>query len=408
MPSKILYLHHGGSVGGAPLSLLFLLQQLDRTRYQPTVLFTRPGPVIDRYRAAGIDVHIEPGITDFSHTELVWYGRELWWQFPGHLLQLLPSIAAMRRQINALRPDLIHLNTSALVAGAIAARQAGIPMVWHIREPLAAGYFGWRRAWLRQQIAQAQRIIAISHFDAQQLVPTGQPLLPQTRVIYNFVDFAQFNRTLNGATVRQKLGIAPERPIILMLGGSSLPKGTLPLVQAAPELHRHFPQALILIAGRKPHVGASQPLNAALRVLSGVDAYDRSVLQAASQPIAAGYLRFLGVRSDVPELLAAADVLVFPAVVPHFARPIIEASAMGKPVVASDLGGAQELVKVGETGLLVPPNDPPALTHALLQLLRDHPAAAQMGENGYHLAQAQFNAQYNAERTFAVYQELGF
>jgi glycosyltransferase involved in cell wall biosynthesis len=111
-------------------------------------------------------------------------------------------------------------------------------------------------------------------------------------------------------------------------------------------------------------------------------------------------------RTDVPQLLAACDVLVFPSVEPHFARPIIEAGAMGKPVVASRLGGPLELVAEGETGLLVPREDPQALAEALIEVLRDPERAAALGEAGYQQAREHFNADKNAQATFALYDQL--
>jgi glycosyltransferase involved in cell wall biosynthesis len=112
------------------------------------------------------------------------------------------------------------------------------------------------------------------------------------------------------------------------------------------------------------------------------------------------------VRRDIPALLAASACLVFPSSVPHFARPVIEAAAMGVPSVASDLGGPRELIVDGETGLLVPPNDPATLAEAVTGLLRDPARAAALGEAAYQRALRLFDAQANAAATFAVYDDL--
>lgn len=117
-------------------------------------------------------------------------------------------------------------------------------------------------------------------------------------------------------------------------------------------------------------------------------------------------IRFLGVRNDIPALLAAADVLCFPSTVPHFARPVIEASAMRVPVVASDLGGPQELVLNGETGILVPANDTDALATALLRLIGDPEYRKRLGEAGRRFAKQEFDADTNTSRIIALYDEL--
>jgi glycosyltransferase involved in cell wall biosynthesis len=186
----------------------------------------------------------------------------------------------------------------------------------------------------------------------------------------------------------------------------SRPKGTLPFVRALPLVRRAVPNAQFLIAGPKPRVGASQPVRSLAKFVLAADAYDRAVMREASEGLAGGYLRFLGMRTDIPRLLAACDVLAFPSVEPHFARPIIEAGAMAKPVVASRLGGPLELVDEGRTGLLVPPDDPPALAEALIDLLHDPERAAALGEAGHHQARERFNADHNARATFALYDEL--
>ncbi len=399
---RILYIHHGGALGGAPLSLLLLLQQLDRSRYEPIVLCLAGGPVVERFRAAGVETHVATDISDFSQTELVWYGNTLWWQLPGKALRFLPSVAAARRHLRHFQPDLVHLNSSTLAAAAQAAYQVGTPIVWHIREPLARGYFGLRRSWLRRRISRhATRVVAISEYDAAQLLPSNH-----IRVIHNFVDFVAFDRSIDSAVARASLNLTPAQHVVTMLGGCSVPKGTLNFVRALPLVRENFPTASFLVAGPNPGVGSSQPLAALLKRLFRSDVYNRAVLSAAGPVIASGALRFLGVRDDVPLLLAASNLLVFPSVVPHFARPVIEAGAMAKPVVASDLGCLRELVRHEENGLLIPPNDPQMLADAIIAILSDPERAEAMGEGGYRRARELFDAGKNAARTFAIYQEL--
>ena len=114
----------------------------------------------------------------------------------------------------------------------------------------------------------------------------------------------------------------------------------------------------------------------------------------------------MGFRSDVERLVAASDLVVFPSVVPHFARPAIEAGAMAKPVVASRLGGVEEVVQHGRTGLLVPPNDPAALADGIVSVLTDEDLAGRLGEQGYRQALRLFDARRNVPRTVAIYERL--
>ena len=328
--NRILYIHHGGGLGGAPMSLLYLLKQLDRSRYEPVVLTLREGPVVDLYRKEGIETHVAQGIYYFSHTELESYSGIQLWRLPLQVVRFLPSVAATRRCLTRFKPDLVHLNSSTLAASARAAWREKIPIVWHIREPIANGYVGLRRQWLTNHIEHdSTRIISISDFDASRLKPSNK-----IRVIHNFVDFNTFDKNIPAAEARKKLNLSPAQNVVVMLGGVAYPKGTLVFAQALPLVRKKVPNTKFLVAGQPPAVGDTSRIKSLAKFILRTDDYDRQVMKAASDSIASGHIRFIGQRTDIPQVLAACDVLCFPSVVPHFARPIIEAGAMAKPVVA--------------------------------------------------------------------------
>ncbi len=401
---RILYIHHGGGIGGAPLSLLYLLRQLDRSRYEPVVVTLKQGPIVDLYRQEGIETHVEPGIGDFSHTTLEWYGGRDLWRLPGKLLRIGPSIRRTRKLVRRFQPDLVHLNSSTLAPAAIGCGREGVPVVWHIREPLAKGYFGLCRAWIRRVVDRnAAAVIAICQNDADQLKPGDR-----VHVIYNFVDFGQFDRSLTGENFRQEMGIDEDAPVVVMLGGVAEPKGTLTLVRALPELVEAVPGVRVVIAGPEPKPLREAGIKGLAKRLLGVDAYQKAVQREINglDESARRAILFTGIRRDVPDILAAGTCLVFPSSVPHFARPIIEAAAMGIPSVASDLGGPRELIVHGETGLLVPPNDPAALAGALASIVGDRQYAHQLGEAAYQRAQKHFDSAQNAAATVAIYDKI--
>jgi glycosyltransferase involved in cell wall biosynthesis len=118
------------------------------------------------------------------------------------------------------------------------------------------------------------------------------------------------------------------------------------------------------------------------------------------------YVHLLDWRSDIPQLLAASDLLVFPSIAPHFARPVIEAGAMGKPVVVSQLGSVAELVEHEITGIIVPPNNIQELAEAIVRILTDESLASVLGTAGYEQSLKRFNAAANISKTVAVYEEF--
>lgn len=391
---SILYVHHGKGIGGAPLSLLYLIRWLDRARYRPVVLCIHESEAAELFRHDGIETIVDESLHDFSHTNVLWYP---WWQLPKLLLRTFQfplTYLRARRMLRAGSFDAVHLNTSTLTAFGLAAKSAGLPVIWHVREPLHGGYLGVRRALIRSIITRcADLVIPICSYDARQLDTSSR-----VHVVYNFIDFSQFDAAIDGAPTRKLLDIEPEHPVITMLGGINPIKGTLEFVAAAVRLLAEHPDAVFLVAGAIPDDSLRNRMNGLRVYRSTVFAQIPATLRHA--------IRFLGVRTDIPQLLAASDILCFPSTVPHFARPVIEASAMGLPVIASDLGGPQELVRHNETGLLVPPGDAGALANAMRRLLDEPALAGRMGRSGIAFAREHFDAEKNTAAVVALYDDL--
>jgi len=379
----VIYVHHESALGGAPLSLLYLLRKLDRSRYSPHVICLKEGAAADLYRKEGLPVRVISG-PDLSHTNLVWFPihklPKLLWRMFFSIPLFFRLRCAFSKIAKESRRTLIHLNSSTLLTAALAARCAGLPVVWHIREPLAQGHFGIRKKLLGFAIRHlSTQIIAISQHDAAQVGVSDK-----ISVIHNFVDFAQFDRNLPRGAIRKELQIGANDPCLLFLGGSTHVKGIETLLSAFPIVLKSFPSTRLILAGG-----------------SEVDLWKQIENLPERKSI-----HVLGPRSDVPALIADCTLLLFPAIVPHFARPVIEAAAMAKPAIASDLGGVKELVKKNETAVLVTPNDPRALADAIVDLLQDPARLHRLGEEAYHWAREKFDARQNAVATFAVYEKI--
>ncbi|MBN1448135.1 MAG: glycosyltransferase family 4 protein [Bacteroidetes bacterium] len=376
------------------MSLLYLIRGLDRSRYHPIVLCIHESEACDLFRREGIETVVDDRLHDFSHTNVLWYP---WWQFPKILLRLWQFPLTYRRARAFLRErsfDIVHLNTSTLTAFGMAARAEHCKVVWHVREPLQRGYLGIRRMCIRRIIHRcADLILPICRYDAAQLQPS-----PTIHVVYNFIDFNQFDATIDGGPMREELGISSDAHIVIMLGGVNPIKGTREFVRAAVNVLRVRDDVVFLVVGPVPDDSIRNRIN-------GLRVYRNDVLRIIGDG-KKNNIRLLGVRRDIPRLLAASDILCFPSTVPHFARPVIEASAMGLPVIASDLGGPQELVRHQETGLLVPPRSSEALADALFRLLDDTDLRRRMGQQGIAFAREHFDAQRNTQVVLERYDDL--
>ena len=199
------------------------------------------------------------------------------------------------------------------------------------------------------------------------------------------IDPARFHPGVSGRVVREELGLTGRAVgLVANLRGS---KGHRFFLDAAREVLFHAPDTRFLIVG--DGIGA-EDIRRRVREM-GLDAH----------------VIMTGFRHDIPEVMAALDVLVLPSIKSEASSQVIpQALAVGTPVVATTVGGSPELITDGTTGRLVPPADAGALADAILSLLRDPAAAAAMAEAGGALVRARYTLDAAMARTVSVYDEL--
>jgi len=254
--------------------------------------------------------------------------------------------AALTRLARERGAALVHTNTSVTLGGAAAARLAGVPHVWHVREI----YAGFPRGWpaLRGALRTAASLPCVSAATAAQLNGT-----PQAEVVHDGLATAPARAPRDHA--RAELGVGEGAFAVATLGRLSPWKGQDVLVRAVAQT----PGAVALIAGD---------------AWRGDEREARRLGELAASLGVAGRVRLLGFRDDVGTILGAADVVAVPSTQPDpLPNSALEAAAAGCCVVAAAHGGLPEIVRDGTTGVLVPPADAGALAGAL-GALRDDPA----------------------------------
>ncbi len=287
----------------------------------------------------------------------------------------LPSVVRLALYARRVGADLIHghLTRGAWYAG-LAARLAGLPNVATAHSDNAGKHFG-----------RADRIIAVSQAVADFLVREGYPASRIRMVHHGIADLAA--RLPAGAreATRRSLGLAADEPALLMAARIVPAKGHDTALQALARLGDQ-PWTL-LVAG--DHHGDLGPQMQALAQQLGI----------------AGRVRFLGLREDVPALMAASDVLLAPSRREALSLTLLEASACGLPIVATRVGGIGEVVEEGASGFLVAPDDPPALAAAIAPLLADAALRARCGARARQRFEAGFLEDAMFDKTVAVYRE---
>lgn len=196
------------------------------------------------------------------------------------------------------------------------------------------------------------------------------------RVVYNGCDPDALAAAVHPGRLRAELGLGPDRPVVSLVGEVGRRKGQDLLLAAAARLRPLHPRAVYLLAGAEEGPGALASLQA----------------QARDLGLADGAVRFLGFRTDPLDVMADSDVVVLPSRSEGFPNSLLEAMALGRPVLATAVDGIPELVDAGRTGALVPADDLPAFAAELDLLLDDAGRRAAWGEAGRRRVWERFSA----------------
>lgn len=297
----------------------------------------------------------------------------------------------LARRLKAGETDIIHAhNGRTALAAALAVRLAGrgrCVMTQHFLTPNHATQRGPKAAisgaahhWM---VGQMSRILAISEAVREAMLARGEVPDSKITVVPNGITAPDPG---NAAETRRQLGIGADTPLVVCAARLEREKDVASLISAVQIVRERVPGVRCLVAGE----GAER---LALAAQIGALGLEDSVT-------------LLGFRADAPALMAAADVFVLPSLAEPFGLVLLEAMALGRPVVATRVGGPLEIVVDGETGFLVSPSSPNALADALGTLLEDPALARRMGENGRARYAAQFTAAKMSQAILAVYRAV--
>ncbi len=287
--------------------------------------------------------------------------------------------------------DLVHAHGQDAAIMSSAARRFApfrLLVTRHVLEEPGGGLRQRVRARLAlRALRRADAPVAVSRAVADRLGALSSIRAERIRVIRNGIPLERFDLARlrdRRAGLRESMGIGPQDLLVLVPSVLRPGKGHDVLLQAAPHVLERFPAARLVFAG-------SGEMEESLRA------------RAAGLGAAA---LFLGHRTDVPELMAAADLVVLPSLAEALPTVALEAAAAGTAIVASRVGGVPEVVEDRVTGVLVPPGDPHALAGGVMALLADGEIRAAMGWAARRRAVAEFGIEGQAALTLQLWREL--
>jgi glycosyltransferase involved in cell wall biosynthesis len=375
-PLRIVHIIESLRPGGAEQLLLTSLRHLDRHRFDSDVVaLWAPLDIALDIEALDIPVH-HLGLTD----------RAQWWR-------ALPRLVAHYRRV---MPDIVHTHLRwGNVYGRLAAIVARVPAIVSTLHNL--DYSFWPPQTRLSKLVRFVDGVTARHF-ATGFVAVSAAVRDDYRaslgldvrrvdVIHNYVERLGMHRpAASRADVLAEFGWTTKTFVLLNVGRLAREKGHMHVIGAMPAIMAAAPEARLLIVGDGP---------------------DEAQLRAEIQRLGLDDVVMLpGKRRDVANLLAAADVFVFPSIAEGFGIAAVEAMAAGVPVIVTRAGGLAEIVEDGVTGLVVPTADPVAIAAAVIRLYGDASLRQRLVERARASAFARFTAEAGVARLQEFYNKL--
>lgn len=341
---RVLFVSHTGSISGAELVLLDVVQPWAGA----SALLFEEGPLAGALSARGLKVTVSrwgQGLTQVRRDSSILKVIPL----VGRLLAILGETFAAAR-----RHDVVYANSQkAFVLSALAVSFARRPLIWHLHDIISAAHFGamQRRVQVKLANLRASRVVVPSQACADAFIAEGGNKALMI-VVPNGLDIAPDESS--PAQIRAELRL-PHGPLVGVFSRLAEWKGQHVVLQALAKT----PGVSCIIAGD---------------ALFGEQAYAARLRQMVVDLGLGERVQFLGQRSDVSRLMHAVDAVIHPSIdAEPFGRTLVEAMLAGVPVIATDAGAASDILEAGRAGTLVPPGEADALAAAITTILSKPP-----------------------------------
>ena len=325
---KILLLHSSSDVYGASKIFLGTVQLLKKRNHDVWVVLSEDGPLVKKLASAGATVlMVRLGILRRKYFN------------PRGIINRIATLLRARNQLQELirkeKIELVYSNTTGVLAGAFAARNCGVRHIWHVHEIIENPF------WLKQLLGHLMNRYAVGIIAVSEAVKQSwKSVLPAERitVIQNGIDYSPYLE--HEQTLTKELQLPTAAIVIGMVGRVHYWKGQSYFLKIAGQLHQKHPSLHFLLAG-DAYPGYEylyQEMQTQIETLQLSDVVHN-----------------LGFREDIPAVMQTIDLLLLPSQQPDpFPTVILEAMASAKPVIATQFGGAVEMIDAGITGDLMP------------------------------------------------------
>jgi len=306
------------------------------------------------------------------------------------IIQNFCSIRNLVRLIRKEQIDLVHINEIYDIYAGIASIIARVPSVWHVR----ADPPPWLRCFLSIIILSlATKVVVVSNSVRERIF--GKLGKDKVIVLHDpGPDLSRFHPEVDGAYVRKEFGINNEDYVVTLVAKITERKGHEVFIKAMPKIIASFPKLRFMIVGGSLEGSHHSEYKNRLKNLIQKLGVDSKVI-------------FTGYRKDIPQIMAASDIILHCSTYPDpFPGVVLQGMAVGKPVIASNLGGVKEQIKNGISGILVEPSNPEVLAETICNLLADRDKRYKLGKLAAEQAFSRFSSAVFFQRLSNIYDEL--
>ena len=367
-PIRVLFVSHSSALLGAERSLLLLLRNIDRDRFEPLAVLPGSGPLKKEIENLSIKTY------EVKYPWWVGGRRNVSWTILQFAHCIIREILALPKLYKIIKHEQIHVvytNTIAIFSGAASAFLARTPHIWHIREIIADNpdlhFFFANKLLFRFISGCSGVIIANSNATAAQFEESEST--QKIKVVYNAVDPEEFKVSTPFPRIA---GVNRQDWLVTVVGSLQRRKAQDDAIRAVKIAKEAIPNIKLLLIG------------------SGDKHFIRYLKQMVSELNLSDKVIFTGYRHDVPQILAQCEALLVPSWEEPFGRTTIEAMAAGTPVIGANSGGTKEIIEEGVTGYLVSPQNPLEIAEKMIELHKHPELARKIGDNGRRTAKEKF------------------
>ncbi len=294
------------------------------------------------------------------------------------------DLFAVRNILQVIRReniDIVHTHSGrdtllAGIAGRLSAKKPAVVRTRHLALPITSKF---------TYTMLTHKIVTVSEYVRDYLISEG---IPSSRItaVHTCVDLDRFDPEKAKDSLRKELGLADSTPVVGTISILRKKKGHHILLDAIPAILKEVPETVFVFAGNGPQ--------------------EENIVDKINALGLKGKVFMLGLRDDIPDILKSLNLFVLPTLQEALGTSFIEAMAMGKPVIGTDVGGVGEVIKDGINGFLIKPNDHWDLAEAVISIMKADDKGKMMGIEGRKMARQDFSAERMCEKIYALYLSL--